>query len=146
MFLYLSWWSENWGVLYSALRFIKEKLENNPNWTGEDLEKMYTYDSNLELYRLHIKPTLLFESSSAQIAATSNSGTATLLDTHAENPTAIEPAPPASIFPKTMSSSREVKKGLYRHGIYFQYKPKPIVDAQPGLRSLSMNPSEDTNG
>lgn len=115
-----------------AVATIKEELEKNPNWTGDDITEMYTIDSDLELYRLTIKPALFFESTRAEISASSESAVATPIS-------AIEETTPP--FKKIRSSEKEIKGGLFRNGIHMQYKAKPYhqPDIQSELESLSMN-------
>lgn len=128
-----------------AVTKIREELEKNPNWTGEDIEQMHTVSSTLDLYQLNIKPTLFFESAPAQIDDSTKAAPA-LLDTNETNSasqatTTLEEAAPA--FRKTMSSHREIKQGLFMHGIHTKYKTisHNPADIQSGLQSLSMNGS-----
>jgi len=53
--------------------------------------------------------------------------------------TTLEKASPA--FRKTMSSHREIKQSLFKHGIHTKYKTisHNPSDIQSGLQSLSMN-------
>ena len=134
-----------------AVNWIKEELEKNPNWTGDNLAEMSTSDSTFELYRLKIKPTLVFESTRYEQIGSSSSIFSALLGANETNPmdlavsqqtTTLQQVSPA--FQKVLSSEREVSHGLFAHSIYRKYKPTVLEhsDERLGLHSLSMTGSD----
>ncbi|MBP6918891.1 MAG: hypothetical protein KBB94_08250 [Legionellaceae bacterium] len=134
-----------------AVNWIKKELEKSPNWTGDDIAEMSTSDSRFELYRLKIKPTLVFESTRYEQIGSSSSSFSDLLGTNETNPidlavsqqaTTLQLVSPA--FQKVLSSEREVSHGLFSHSIHRKYKPTVLghSDERLGLHSLSMTGSD----
>lgn len=122
------------------VNWIKSQLEENPNWTGEDIGRLQTHSLNLELYQLTINLSLYYESTLAQISATSESAAVDTCETTSISPqTTVEKATPA--FRKVQSRVTEVKQGLFKDGLYWESKSQQSKPADIELSSLSMNAS-----